>query len=231
MPPPPHYRVTWSGTLGPAAAPLEIWSCSLAIANTAAPFLVRGDLPPFAASLYNAFAQFGASNCHNSVTLRRCRIASVSPTVGGRLLVNKDSSGAFVQADRNEISTFQTSAPVAPSQVALAITLQSAASGATGRGRFYVPMPVFGPLGVDLVMAAARAAQFAASAKQLIEACNAASAALGQGKVVVASGGSPTKGIAPALRPVTSVKVGRVLDTIRTRRNALVEEPSLAAIA
>jgi hypothetical protein len=53
---------------------------------------------------------------------------------------------------------------------------------------------------------------------------------VGGGPIVIASGGSATKGVAPALRTVSAFRVGGAFDTIRTRRNALPDTGPQVAV-
>jgi hypothetical protein len=136
-------------------------------------------------------------------------------------LVARDGSGAFVQG------VAETQQPAAadsnyPSQTSLAVSLMTAFDGAVGRGRFYIPgvgqkVLVRGQMTGNVTDVVANAAQ------AFINAVNAAAAPLSYGPVAVASAGSVTKGLAPALRTVTAIRVGSRLDVIRSRANALDE--------
>lgn len=110
----------------------------------------------------------------------------------------------------------QSSAPNFPPQVALAVTLRTAVRrGLASRGRFYIPAP--GRLvQSDGRISAADATSTASAATALLNGLN---TALPGWDPCVAS--RTREG---DLRPVTHVSVGRVYDTIRTRRNGLLEE-------
>lgn len=101
-------------------------------------------------------------------------------------------------------------------QAALAISLTTARRGATGRGRFYIPMPVF-HLDTGLRIPEAGSDAVATRAAALISALNNNPGVdLTNLNVVVAS----TKGYNSL---VTGVRVGRVIDTIQSRRTSIGE--------
>jgi hypothetical protein len=227
MPPPQHYRVTWSGILGPVATPAEIWSFSLAVNDDGPTINTKAGLEALATSCRLAWSRWQL-RLANSVRLTRTRVALVG--ANGRVVVNTD--GAYVQGDNVVALQAGGSTPISPPQVALAISTQSAAAGATGRGRFYLPMPDVGSVGTDLRLSTATRDQFRDVAVSFIDDVNRAfsPAPSTLKRVCIASGGSTTQGIPPALRTVSTVRVGRVLDTIQRRRNALGEDYSVGTI-
>jgi hypothetical protein len=79
-------------------------------------------------------------------------------------------------------------------------------------------------------MTVTNATSFANAVKALVNAVNTTAGTRTAGTVVIASGGSALKGIAPGLRPVTGVSVGRVVDTMQSRRNALQESRVLVSL-
>ena len=105
-----------------------------------------------------------------------------------------------------------------PPQTALAVSLTSGRRGPGGKGRFYLPMPgvgvVAGPLTIDTVSRN----QIQAAAATFLTALNNRPGIDGVDvEVIIAS----TKGYNTK---VTGVRVGRVLDTIRSRRTSLSED-------
>jgi hypothetical protein len=109
---------------------------------------------------------------------------------------------------------------MATPQAALAISLLTARRGPTGKGRFYVPMPMLN-LGQDMLANPARIAQVQASAATLLNNLgNAPGVDVFDLRPVVSS----TKGYNST---VTAVRVGRVVDTIRSRRRSLDESFTL----
>lgn len=230
MPAPQHIQITFTGVLGTLAIPVEIFSFGLSAdpGNTdpiSGPFISPVDMKTLADSIAPKTATLMA-NLSSRTILTRVRCA----LIGADGLTAKDPAGTYVQGDA-ALSTAGSSTPMYPPQVALAVTTQSLADGPTGRGRFYLPMPGMS-VGDDLRLTALQADGFATNvAKPFLDGINASLAERPYGRLVVASAGSALKGIPPALRPINEVLVGRALDTIRTRRNNLVEEYAAAALA
>lgn len=109
-----------------------------------------------------------------------------------------------------------------PNQVALVATLETGFKrGLAARGRVFLPVPpiAVGPGG--LITTSDQAAAVA-SCKVLLDGLN---AAIPGSVVVVASDAG-----SGAIRPVRSVGVGRVLDTMRSRRTSLKEERTSTAL-
>jgi hypothetical protein len=107
-----------------------------------------------------------------------------------------------------------------PYQIAAVVSLNAATVSKTKKGRYYLPVPG----GMSQATSTGRWAQFAVadivdSSKQFINDLNIAAG----NPVVVASAaiGNTT---------VTSIRVGDVPDTIRRRRNALVEQYTSTSI-
>jgi hypothetical protein len=103
-------------------------------------------------------------------------------------------------------------------QVALAVTLEGPnPRAAAGRGRFYLPAPSF-VVTADGRIGEADAQAVADRVGTLVNTIN------GQfsGRVAIV-GSSTATGRGPAVQPVTAVAVGRVLDTIRSRRTSMPE--------
>lgn len=226
MPPPPHYRMTATGILGDDPAGSEIWSCNISIGPPTGTFLTQPELPAVANAMFPHWVTLFNAITTTQVRLDKVRIANVGPD--GK--VPRDVAGAFVQGD-------STAAPArvgggtgkVPFQVSLALSLTTAFSGPTGRGRIFVPCPLF-TVGGQGQLVTATVAVVAGATRTFVNSINASMVNNGGGRVCIASGGSPTKALAPGLRPVTGVRVGTVLDTQRRRRNALVETYSSLAL-
>lgn len=104
-----------------------------------------------------------------------------------------------------------------PPQVALAITLRTAKTrGRAHAGRFYIPR-IAGAIDSDGRLSAALAAQTAGIATTFLDSLN--TALEGIARVAVLS----DVGLG-AVNDVTHVEVGRVLDTMRSRRRSLDED-------
>lgn len=103
-----------------------------------------------------------------------------------------------------------------PPQIALAVSLLTARSrGLANKGRFYLPSPSIG-VSDDGRIGANMAEAVAGQVTTMLTAINDAL----PGFVVGVASDTRTG----AFQPVTNVRVGRVLDTIRTRRSRLKED-------
>lgn len=110
-----------------------------------------------------------------------------------------------------------------PNQVSVVVTtLTDASRGLAARGRMFFPIPTVS-VQADGMINSTAVGNIGTAAKTLLDSLNGAEAG------VVASVFSAVG--AGAVRPITAVGVGRVLDTIRTRRQALTEERSTVALA
>ncbi len=108
-------------------------------------------------------------------------------------------------------------------QVSLAISLGTdAARGRAHAGRFYLPLPATEPDATGM-MPANRVALYMAAAKELIEDIN--DSITGFRVAVTSNLGAGVE------RDVTNIRVGRVFDTIRSRRNAFDEAYQSADIS
>lgn len=219
MPYVPHYRATFSGELGAVGVPVEIFSFGISISGGTGVFLTQPEMGGFATALAPAWAAV-APRLGTNVRCTRIRVASVGPEG----LVVRDGTGALVQGDDLTVRPATGGVPmIFPPQISLAVTTLSNFAGPNGRGRFYLPGPVFG-IGADLRLVAGDRDGYLTAAKAFVDAINAGSESKTQGRACVASKGSVLKGIAGGNRTITKVGVGRVYDTIRSRRSALLEQ-------
>jgi hypothetical protein len=109
-----------------------------------------------------------------------------------------------------------------PNQVALAVTLETGYQrGPAHQGRIYLPRPAV-PLGSDGRISAGDAVQIAGRTNLLINNINAHLPGAGLDGIVVCVMSRLTG--RQAQRAVTHTSVGRVFDTIRRRRNGLLED-------
>jgi hypothetical protein len=222
MPAPGHIKIRWTGVFVDAVGetPWEIWSMGIALGfggdlagggGTPASFeaLAQAMIPPWATRM----PEFLSS---------QTQLTEVKASfVGADGKVVRSADGAFVQGVAPSAAQGGQLAKL-PSQVSLAVTLDSAFKGAVGRGRFYLPGVVEQQL-VRGQMSNARTSTIADAMKLFVQDVAAAAAAQGVGPVVIASGGSLSSSQPPALRPVVSIRVGSRLDVIRSRANALDE--------
>ncbi len=199
----PHGRLVFEGVRGTVLAPRERWAVRLNLlqaipaASGAAP---QSALNALGTQWQTSFGQYLFSDC---------RLTSVK--------------WAFIGADGRYTGAPVLSAPLDlagsattnryPDQVALAVTLDTARRGPRGRGRFYLPGIAVG-LATDGLIVDVMAKNIANSAATFVNAVNAAWP--DNGGVAIAS-------TFAEINLVTSVRVGRVLDTIRSRRSSLIE--------
>jgi hypothetical protein len=223
---PQHVRVTWSGTLGTTAT--EIWSMGLAFTPNA--LSEADDVPALAtmetaaAAMRAAWATHLAPKCAtNIVKLTRTRVALIGDD--GR--TERTGAGAYKHKDDVTVVNATGTSSGFPFQVAMAITTLSERAGRTGRGRFYLPLPAVLVGGTDGLLSDANRDAFATAADGFITACRSAAAAGWDGLPVIASAGSALDNLEPALLPIMRIKVGKALDTLRSRRNALDETYSI----
>lgn len=109
-----------------------------------------------------------------------------------------------------------------PPQIAQVLSLHANARGPAQRGRIYLPMPTVSIDGGTFEMATVDAQGMLTAFKTYVNALLNAmygSTTIGEGLINVSGG--PAVG---TLQKVTEIRMGRVLDTVRTRRNKLLEE-------
>lgn len=198
----PYTRVTWSGTIGPAATPVEEFSFGVSI---------EADGDWVTQSVVDAYwnagaALFGdpASKICTAARLKQVKASVLDASghlVGNAVLKTGDVPGA------------SNSSPHPP-QVAWAVSLGTGVRGPSRRGRFYLPLPTCalnnaGDLTVDTTTRDGAEAA-------VVTFLRAVKAAQAGSQIVVASNrGYNTN--------VTTVRLGRSLDTLRTRRRSMPE--------
>ncbi len=220
MPAPAHISARWNGVFGVGSVVSDIWSMGLNLAQGEGPFF-GAELAPFTQVMVDAWI---AKIRPHVATFARLTTVKAS-FVGPDGLVLREGSGAFIQHIRN-VSSQGGNASTAASginQVSLAVSTQSDFPGATGRGRFYIPAPGIGPDAASGLLPEANAQAIATACAEFIDTLNAGGFSSPVGDVAIASGGSTVKNIAPGIRRVTRVRVGRRLDVIRSRANAIPE--------
>lgn len=222
-----HIRHTVSGILGTEAAPVEEFS--FGVNYTTLDGAPIGQMGPD--SLYEAQAEttrlwFASSQCLIG-DLARMKLQTFS-WVGEDGLVKRDENGVLLQktvAYSPGVAGGAGAANRHPFQCAVAVSLQTPRHGRTGMGRFYQPMPAVliaptGQYGIE------DAQDIADAAAAWLSAMNDGwdSAAIGPGvrAAVVSSLGYATH--------VTSVRVGRAVDTMRSRRADVPEGYQFAAV-
>jgi hypothetical protein len=217
----PHIRITVAGSMTGQVPTPEIFSFGFVLADpTGDPTI---GLPSPAEcdqveALVRAMFTRPATAISNQAALRQITIASVGTS--GKVNVQPD--GSYLQKKYVYGPTTVTGGGGAlayPYQVANVVTLSSSASSGAKLGRIFLPSPTV-PVGNDGTYPAAAASDCLNSVKTCFQAINALPMSV---VVAVASGGSVPKGLPARNYPVVQLRVGRVLDTMRSRRNQLAE--------
>jgi len=215
-----HVVLQWGGTL-PGG---EIWSNSLRLASS-------GEGPTAAVPTHddmitwlNTTVKDALAAYHGGTTAGVHQFAKL---VYAKLNV-VDQNGHYVEDTTNEYVWSPTLAggnggTLHPNQIALVVTLATDFErGHAHQGRYYMPLPAFAVASSDGLISTSDANFAANAAKQLVEALSVDPAQVvlpvENMRVCVMS----QRGTG-ATRPVTGIKVGRVLDTQRRRRQELPE--------
>jgi hypothetical protein len=206
-----HLYLTFGGDL-PGA---ETWQCGLRMASeTPATYGPTYDHPDLADKAAAVLSWFQSSDAGISP---RCTLTFVKEAVigtDGDYIAPPD----VVEYSPPELGSSSPEGGVVPNQIALVVTLLTGTSfGDAQRGRIYTPMPAV-QITEAGVIGDTTSQDRADAAAALITALNGIPTGLLPERVVVMSRkGSGTT------RAVTSVSVGNVLDTHRSRRTSLVE--------
>jgi hypothetical protein len=213
MPYAKHLSLNLSGTIGPAGAAIERFTFGV---NMSDPSVVARDVydaAGFADVVTDCTAFFSRAGSKISSFARLTEVKWARIGTDGRY-----AADPFIQAV-DVPGGVSVTAPYYPTQISLAVSLNSAFRGPRGKGRFYLPMPgVF--LGADSLITDADAAAVRASVATWLKALNQQPGVDGAApKVTVASSFGEN-------HDVTNVRVGRALDTMRSRRASLLERYS-----
>jgi hypothetical protein len=229
----PHLRVSFRGTLGRNVPAPEIFSFGLALAGgvgAGEPAWLttnQAGLKALAQRLQNSFDVL-ASAMSNAASLQSIMVSAVG--VDG--LVRRTADGAYQQGEFIGARPGGVLHNGQAFQTALAISLRSRVAGPTGRGRFYLPLPAALSEAENGLISVVRRFELQNVALSFARDVNTAGATIGEGvRLVVASSGSVVRNLPPAANAVVEIGVGRALDTIRTRRNALGEGTTFATLA
>ena len=200
----PFLRLVVSGPLYVA----ERWSWSLALVSGAGSGDVPTEVPAAVRTAIEAF--HGGTHISSKALIDSIKLNKIGED--GRYV---DQANTVQYDYAVPVPGGSTTAAIAP-QVALAVTLRTnAARGLAHAGRFYVPTPSATP-GTDGRISQASAETVMQAASTMISAINTALPTWNVG--VTSNVGNGLQ------REVTHVQVGRVLDTIRSRRTSLPEE-------
>lgn len=217
----PHLRWTLSGYLGGVPGP-EIWSTGFQT-DEPGDFLgvpTSGQVSAVAAAL-QAWFEAPLAGIGQQAFATVLKVAQIGPD--GRVLV--DGSGAYVQTIQPVSFHGHGIDPTHPWQVAQVLTLVTTRHGARGKGRMYLPQPA-AAVGTDgRIDSSVRGNMLAAAATAIgsINSALAVSGGVGPFHVAVASSMGE-------VHPVTQLRMGRVLDTQRRRRDGLSEDYSTVTL-
>jgi hypothetical protein len=200
-----HQRLTFSGVRGTVASPREQWSFRINMRETTGGTTGSPTVAQLDAIGASWQAKFSSRTTSDTI------LTSVKHAV-----INTD--GKYLGNNPPTLSSALSLAGGAtplkyPDQVALAVSLITAERGGSGRGRFYLAGPSM-PLVAGGVIDPAEALATADLAAQFLKGLE--TAWPGAADVCIAS--SKGRNI-----NVTAVRVGRVYDTIRSRRTSLPE--------
>lgn len=188
-------------------APVEEWDWSLKTTQPATP-LDGAALLAHATAMVSIWNQTVANVQSKYTRLTECIYAVTDGT--GK--VQRFPDGSYVQGKVTVADPGRSAVDaVMPLQTALCVSLSSARPGATGRGRFFLPWQNYAAVGPDFRLTQAAATEVAQDASALINQVN----ALGQPCVINSSKGTNSV--------VNRVRVGLVLDTMRSRREKVPE--------
>lgn len=209
MPKPAHVRATFTGNVGGTAGRIEDWSFSLnfpddilSTESTAAG--IASQAGECAVAWHNALEY----SMPEDVVLTQVRLALVG--ADGHVVQRTD--GSYVQGDWNGAYAGNQAKQPMPLQTALCVSLGTARSGPTGKGRIFLPWPAISLDADDKRIPVAQVSAILNAVRVFI--ANVATALTEDPRVV------SSKGYAS---PVTSLRIGRVADTMRSRRGDMVE--------
>lgn len=218
-----------SGIFGSVAGPAEEWSFRLMVRD-----YITNDQAKRQA-FADAIATSWATNVRplhpNTVHRTRVRVVALTDNGAGKHKYLKRADGSYVLADN--LVTAQgsgVSSVVLPPQVAVTASLQTAAAGARGKGRVFLPFTVHPLAATDFRISETDALAIANGFRLFVQGINTAAGA-NQDTVNAVPRVCVYSGADNVLRPVTQVKVGRALDTMRSRRGDLPEGYSIANVA
>lgn len=210
MPKPAHTKVVFEGVRGTVAAPLERWAFGINFPADAVP-VTGSDIvdDAIASECATAYDDNWFTAMNTDTILTRVKVSRVS--ADGTIALRGD--GSLVQGEWIGSKPGETAPMETPLQLAICVSLQTLRSGATGKGRFFIPMIAANVEATSKLLPVASQTNVANRAKAFL---NDLATILTFPPQVVSSKGYMT--------PVTSVRVGRVVDTLRSRRADLPEE-------
>lgn len=224
----PHIRVTVGGSMTGQVSTPEILSFGFALADPAGGPSISLPAAAQTLAIANAVKTFWTapqSAISSQACLRSVKVSLIGPS--GRVAFRDD--GSYFQ-DLYSYGPVEVkgggTTDVQPYQLCIVASLASSAGSGAKRGRMFLPC-VGQPVQPDGLITVGAADNVLGRVKALFTTIN----GLPPAEVVaIASEGSVKKGLPPRNYPVTSLRVGRVYDTMRSRRNALTESYSQDAL-
>jgi hypothetical protein len=201
MPYAPFTRVTFSGDIGPTPGTVEHFSFGLSVQP--GPFVTQTEVDACWTAASGLFTR-AATRISVWSQLTQVKVSSIG--ADGKLIGN-------AQVKTGSVAGANTGTEYHPPQVALVVGLDTGQRGPSKRGRLYLPMPVVS-LEPAMTMTDAQRDSISASVKTFLDGINTAFNS-GSGICVASRKGFNTD--------VTGFRVGRVLDTMRSRRRSLNE--------
>lgn len=205
-----HFRA--EGVIGATAAtPVEAWSFGFHLSGAMLPDGYDAVLPGCWAAVAALIGRTDATGAMFHPQVWLTEVMAASKGADGKL-----QAGFYSRYSEGPVNgkASQASSAAVPFQTALAVTLDAGKPAAGRFNRFYLPVPAGGDLQVGL-LTTDRALGYATAARTML---NAVSFAMNLDGITVASARWGTN------RPPEVVKVGRVPDTVRSRRTSLVED-------
>lgn len=209
-PPPAHSLQVFEGVFGTPALPVERWTFTLKTAPTLGD--IQANMDAEAAALRDAWVTSLRPLFAGDVVLTRVKTVNVAAT--GKVDLRTD--GSYEQAileTNNPGAQDPATSTRYPLQTALVVSLGSVRAGATGKGRFFLPWPAAARLEPDWRVTTAFADSLMTNVLAFLRGVR---AACSDRPLVIPS----SKGY---LSNVTTVRIGVVPDTMRSRRNQLLE--------
>lgn len=215
-----HYLVRLEGTVGPASAPLEIWSTGFQFGVPGGPASTIGDLPQSTlTAMRNACSTFFGSSA-------LAMDSNFFWTTGKITQIKTDGhAGAAPQFinPATPVAGGGTGGPRYPLQTSLVASLIGQAEVHRRFGRMYLPFPRKEISSTTYGIGDSDRNAIATAVTALIGAFNFELGILAGGLRVVIAGQERKDGSPAFNSEVTEVRVGNILDTQRRRRNGLKE--------
>lgn len=207
---PAHTRITFSGHVGGSSTSItERWSFSLNSADAVAiSGATEAELDAIAAGANAAYHGSLNNGMPSNCFLTSVKVASIDALGQYR----QRGDGSYVLGEDNTIRTGVEAASGMPLQVALCVSLTTARSGPTGKGRFFLPWPALSLDTTTRLIPTNQMTDVVSRTKTFLGALNDLT---GINLAVVSSKGYASD--------VTGFRIGRAPDTMRSRREDLIE--------